>query len=126
MDDSNSALSCGWLAYPAYSMSVIGWLILPMSVIGWLILPMSVIGWLILPMSVISWLILPMSVSRFWTRDSMMQSNRTEIFHISTSATAGENVYSRTHQFFSVLRIRIYYYADPDPGSKKCPYRSGS
>ena len=25
-----------------------------------------------------------------------------------------------------VLRIRIYYYADPDPGSKKCPYGSGS
>ena len=24
-----------------------------------------------------------------------------------------------------VLRIRIYYYADPDPGSKKCPYGSG-
>ena len=28
--------------------------------------------------------------------------------------------------FVSVLRIRIYYYADPDPGSKKCPYGSGS
>ena len=29
----------------------------------------------------------------------------------------------------TVLRIRIYYrtyYADPDPGSKKCPYGSGS
>ena len=26
----------------------------------------------------------------------------------------------------AVLRIRIYYYADPDPGSKKCPYGSGS
>ena len=29
-------------------------------------------------------------------------------------------------QFSSVLRIRIYYYADPDPGSKKFPYGSGS
>ena len=30
--------------------------------------------------------------------------------------------------FSAVLRIRIYYYADPDldPGSKKCPYGSGS
>ena len=27
---------------------------------------------------------------------------------------------------FAVLWIRIYYYADPDPGSKKCPYGSGS
>ena len=26
----------------------------------------------------------------------------------------------------AVLRIRIYYYVDPDPGSKKCPYGSGS
>ena len=26
----------------------------------------------------------------------------------------------------TVLRIRIYYYADPDPGFKKCPYGSGS
>ena len=25
-----------------------------------------------------------------------------------------------------MLRIRIFYYADPDPGFKKCPYRSGS
>ena len=24
------------------------------------------------------------------------------------------------------LRIRIYYYADPDPGSQKCPHGSGS
>ena len=29
---------------------------------------------------------------------------------------------------FPVLRIRMYYYADPDsdPVSKKCPYGSGS
>ena len=27
-------------------------------------------------------------------------------------------------QFYTVLRIRIYYYADPDPGSQKCPYGS--
>ena len=26
----------------------------------------------------------------------------------------------------AVLRIHIYYYADPDLGSKKCPYGSGS
>ena len=28
--------------------------------------------------------------------------------------------------FKAVLRIRIYYYTDPDPVSKKCPYESGS
>ena len=28
--------------------------------------------------------------------------------------------------FNSVLRIRINYYADSDPGSQKCPYGSGS
>ena len=27
---------------------------------------------------------------------------------------------------YPVLRIRIYYYVDPDPGSQKCPYGSGS
>ena len=26
----------------------------------------------------------------------------------------------------SLLRIRIYYYVDPDPGSQKCPNGSGS
>ena len=34
--------------------------------------------------------------------------------------------YKTDQAFQAVLRIRIYYYADPDPGSKKCPYGSGS
>ena len=33
---------------------------------------------------------------------------------------------TETDDLKTVLRIRIYYYADPDPGSKKCPYGSGS
>ena len=28
--------------------------------------------------------------------------------------------------FFAVFRIRISFHADPDPGSQKCPYGSGS
>ena len=54
------------------------------------------------------------------------------------SAIAGSGIMSIfRHAYFNkkpVLRIRIYYYADPDPdpdpdldpGSKKCPYGSGS
>ena len=29
-------------------------------------------------------------------------------------------------QFAPVFRIRISFHADPDPGSQKCPYGSGS
>ena len=36
------------------------------------------------------------------------------------------HMYMDDISFKAVLRIRTYYYADPDPGSKKCPYESGS
>ena len=45
-----------------------------------------------------------------------------QIFDIFTSMLPSLPLQKGTLQ--SVLRIRIYYYADPDPGPKKCPYGS--
>ena len=36
------------------------------------------------------------------------------------------NIFKQEDPRPPVLRIRINYYADTDPGSKKCPYGSGS
>ena len=46
--------------------------------------------------------------------------------HISTPKNITEPIEVLLGQFHPVLRIRTYYYADRDPGSKKYPYGSGS
>ena len=40
-------------------------------------------------------------------------------FFINLAPAKGTN-------YFPVFRIRISFYADPDPGFQKCPYGSGS
>ena len=47
-------------------------------------------------------------------------------FHSDPCGSGSETLILGQCMILTVLRIRIYYYADPDPGSKKCPYGSGS
>ena len=71
-------------------------------------------------------------LSRYWEvylrflrlpkRKTLTGFSYQQIFDIFTSMLPSLPLQKGTLQ--SVLRIRIYYYADPNPGPKKCPYGS--
>ena len=62
--------------------------------------------------------------SSFYYRKHKFLRQKTQVFITENTSFMTENTsfYYRK----PVFRIRVSFHADPDPGSQKCPYGSGS